>query len=403
MKRFTIVAMLLLAFLWVGVAFADDDDSGEEKKLSLKDSLAKGDAVVTFRYRFEYVDQEDFDKNANASTLRTTLSYRTKPYANFSLFMEAENVTDIGTEDQYNSTDNGVTDRPVVADPEITEVNQVYLRWKNGGTNVTAGRQEYNLWDQRFVGAVGWRQNHQTFDQFQVINESVEDLFLMYMYIGNVNRIFGDNAPMDSHVFAAKYDLGLGSLSGYGLYLDYDRALALSRSTYGLEWAGSKEFRGDWKLLWEAEYAVQSDASDNPEQVDADYLFLMLGSAWDEVTFKAGYEVLSGSLEDGQFLTPLATLHKFNGWADRFLNTPEAGLEDFYLSFGGKHGDFSWVAVYHDFSAESVSLDYANEFDAEAKYKLPWGQVIALKGAFFSADEFSEDVTKVWVYTTYKF
>ena len=28
--------------------------------------------------------------------------------------------------------------------------------------------------------------------------------------------------------------------------------------------------------------------------------------------------------------TPLATLHKFNGWADLFLTTPNAGLEDAY-------------------------------------------------------------------------
>ena len=29
--------------------------------------------------------------------------------------------------------------------------------------------------------------------------------------------------------------------------------------------------------------------------------------------------------------TPLATLHKFNGWADLFLTTPNTGLQDLYL------------------------------------------------------------------------
>ena len=49
-----------------------------------------------------------------------------------------------------------------------------------------------------------------------------------------------------------------------------------------------------------------------------------------------GYELLGS--DDGKvaFNTPLATKHKFNGWADKFLGTPKEGLEDVYLTAKGK-------------------------------------------------------------------
>ena len=151
MKR---IGALALIFIASALPLAADDEPA-----NLKEALSKGDPEVTFNYRFEHVDEDRFDKDANASTLRTTLSYRTLPYKGFSLFLEAENVVDIGTEDQYNnagagSLNNGVGDRPVVADPEITEVNQTYLRWQNGATKIDLGRQEFKWSDQRYVGAL---------------------------------------------------------------------------------------------------------------------------------------------------------------------------------------------------------------------------------------------------------
>jgi len=174
------------------------------------------------------VDQDDFDKDANASTLRTTLSYRTLAYKGFSLFLEAENVTDIGTSGQYNNAgagglNNGVSDRPVVADPEITEVNQSYLRWQGENTRLDLGRQEINWGDQRFVGAVGWRQNHQSFDAVSFEDESLQRVRFQYGFLANANRIFGDNKPMASHLLSANIELPLGGLNLYGLYLDYER------------------------------------------------------------------------------------------------------------------------------------------------------------------------------------
>jgi hypothetical protein len=382
----------------------------EEEPPSFKEALSGGDTAVNLRYRFEAVDQDDFEKDATASTLRTTLSYRTLAYRGFSLFLEAENVTDIGTDGKYNnkgagSLGNGVTDRPVIADPEITEVNQSYLRWQGEDTRLDLGRQEINWGDQRFVGAVGWRQNHQSFDAVSLVNESLERTRFQYGFIHNTNRLFGDNKQMASHLLSATVKLPLGGLNFYGLYLDYnDEAdFGLSRATYGLEWAGSHELEGGAKLLWEAEYADQSDVADNPVDVSASYQFLMLGGVIGGVTVKGAYEVQEGSDDRDRFLTPLATLHKFNGWADKFLTTPGDGLEDLYLSLSGHLGSVGWTLVGHDFSADNTGIDYGTEIDVQFSWKADWGQSFALKGAFYEADEHSVDTQKIWFISSYSF
>jgi hypothetical protein len=80
------------------------------------------------------------------------------------------------------------------------------------------------------------------------------------------------------------------------------------------------------------------------------------------MTFGAGSEFLSGDAnKTGQsYTTPLATLHKFNGWADQFLGTPDDGLEDAYVKFSTKLADYKLTVMYHDFSAEDSGNDYGS-------------------------------------------
>ncbi len=121
------------------------------------------------------------------------------------------------------------------------------------------------------------------------------------------------------------------------------------------------------------------------------------------VTVKAGWEVLEGNARDGQFSTPLATLHKFNGWADKFLRTPTDGLEDLYLSLSGTAGKVAWTAVYHDFSADEGGAGYGEEIDLQVTCKAPWQQAFGLKTAFYDAGTFSADTDKIMFWTAYSF
>ena len=118
------------------------------------------------------------------------------------------------------------------------------------------------------------------------------------------------------------------------------------------------------KFLYQAEFATQDINSVN---ADTDYAFLEAGVKASGITAKLGYEVLGSDDGQASFTTPLATLHKFNGWNDVFLAggfNPVAlpnGLEDTYLSVAGKVAGVKLLAMYHDYSADESGADYGSE------------------------------------------
>ena len=104
------------------------------------------------------------------------------------------------------------------------------------------------------------------------------------------------------------------------------------------------------------------------------------------------------------FATPLATLHKFQGWADKFLTTPANGIEDLYVNasanfkaFGGLDS-LGLVLSYHDYQAEHISADYGSEVNASVTAKF---QKVAfmLKYADFSQGVLAtaRDTNKLWM------
>ncbi|MCZ6600635.1 MAG: hypothetical protein O7A07_07315, partial [Acidobacteria bacterium] len=315
----------------------------------------------------------------------------------------------------------GILDRPIIADPKGTELQQVYLRYTlDSKVEVSVGRVEFLFDDERFIGPVRWRQNHQSFDVAMVSVLSIPKTKLTYVYLDNVNRIFGDNRGMESHLLNAKIKIGSGKLTPYVYILDYDDAAEadkFSTTTYGAGWDNTWQVGDEWSIPYHAQYAMQQDSGDNTNNVDVDYMRLEIGAKHKTCWAKIGYELLEGGASDGKFTTPLATLHKWNGWADRFLATPDGGLEDLYLAAGGTWGEgWSAMAAWHDFSADNAFDDgfgnkvddYGTEFDVQVTYKASWKQSFGVKAAVYSADDTStlpigEDTTKIWFWTGYKF
>ena len=361
-------------------------------------ALSGGKASLDIRYRYETVSQDNALKDTTASTVRSRLGYGTDAYHGLMGYLEFENITAVGAED-YNSTTNGKTAYSVVADPEGSEVNQAYLAWSGlPATTVTFGRQLITLDNQRFIGAVGWRQNEQTFDALSAVNKSLPDTVVTYAHLSNANRITGGNAEMSSDLLNAGYSgLAAGKLSAYVYLLDYDKAASSSTQTYGLRFAGGTPV-GAGKVLYTVELAQQSDYGKNPANFDLNYTLTELGGTWGGVTAKLGYEVLEG---DGtsSVQMPLATLHAFNGWADQFLGTPATGLEDSYLSVGGAAMGVKLLAVYHDFKADKGGGDYGTEWDVLAAKKIGKLYSVVAKYASYSASGApgKVDTDKLWL------
>lgn len=366
---------------------------------SIAEMLSEGDTSLSFRYRYEFVDQDGVAEDANASTLKSRLTYKSASYNGLTALMEVDNVTVIGDEN-YRTPTNGNIGYPIVADPDGTDFNQATLSYSDGSFSGTVGRQRILHGGQRFVGGVGFRQNEQTYDALTLSSKALGPVSLDYSYIWNVNRIFGpkDSAVQakrwesDSHIVYASMSPARGqSLKGYAYLLDFANAAANSSSTYGVEYSG--KFDG---FALSAAYATQSDYADNPTSYDADYMMAQVTLPLKPISIALGYEVLGSDQGTAAFKTPLATLHKFQGWADKFLGTPANGVEDSYIKLAGKLGPAKVVLFYHDFSADFGGADLGSEIDVVATYPIKKGLSVQLKYASYDADGHASDTDKLW-------
>lgn len=369
---------------------------------TVANAVKEGKTSIMLRYRYETVDQDGIAEDATASTLKTRLTWQSGKAGNFSAKIEVDDVTRIG-DDDYNSTANGLTQFPVVADPEGTDINQAFLKYNSGIFTGIAGRQRIVHNDQRFVGGVAWRQNEQTYDGYRLMVKPSEQWNIDYSYIFNINRIFGPSGNRADlhgqfHLLNAGYKVDKAhKLAFFAYSLDFDTAAALSSDTLGVRYTGKFS---NFNVI--ASYATQEDAGSNPNDYTADYLNLEVGGKFDNFTAAVGYESL-GSDNGVGFTTPLATLHKFQGFSDKFLGTPGVGIEDFYLKAGVKLGAWGLKAMWHNFEAETGGADLGSELDLVASYKINKHVSALLKYATYDADTHASDTDKLWFMLTAKF
>ncbi|HAN27885.1 MAG TPA: hypothetical protein DCP75_09230 [Haliea salexigens] len=382
--------------------------AAEGNSNSVASMISNGSAQLDFRYRLEYVDQAPFADTALASTLRSRLTLASADWAGVSFALEIDDVTAIGN-DLYNSTTNGELRYPVVADPEGTEINRVQVDYRNGDLHGTLGRQRILHGNHRFVGNVVWRQNEQTYDGLRAQWQPTRVLQVDASYVYRVQRIFGP----DDGAQPADWDGDIGllratwspaekqSLSGFAYLLDIDPdanfapglTVANASDTVGVEYSGQwSDFNLNLAL------ATQSDAGDNPANYRATYYNVDAGWALSLARLEVGYEVLGSDNGQG-FRTPLATLHKFQGWADKFLGTPGDGIQDAWFAVSGKRDAFNWRAVYHDFETDRNSRSLGSELDLLLGWALTPKLSLELKAAFFDGDGAPayQDTDKVWL------
>ena len=381
-----------------------------DEATSFSEILTKSDTKFNFRYRYEYVDDDKSPKEANASTLKSRITWSSASYKGFSGLVEVDNVSHIGGENYATPSNGKAGEYPIVADPDGTDINQIYLKYKGDSFTGIAGRQRILHSGQRFVGGVGWRQNEQTYDSVRVqlpISTAITPVKIDYSYIWDVNRIFGPDTnggqprryESDSHALYASFSPAEGHTIGLFSYLlDFDNASVNSSETYGIEYKGAI---GPVSIA--ATAATQSDYKENPVDYDAEYYMAELGYKIKGVALAAGYEQLGSDDGEFAFRTPLATLHKFQGWADKFLVTPADGIEDIYFKVAGKVGPAKLAMFYHDFSSDEGSDDYGTEFDVVATYPVNKNVSVQMKYARYDAEDFSTDTDKLWFTINMKF
>jgi hypothetical protein len=353
---------------------------------SLKAAISETKPIFDLRLRAENVDQDGIANDAHATTLRARLGFETGKAWNTALLVEGEGVVPIQDDYRPDPMVGTMTTYPVVADPEGYEINRFQLTNTSlPGTTLTLGRQRIVLDDQRFVGPVGWRQNEQTFDALRVVNKSVKNLVLDATYFNKVNRLFGEDSPQgdyegDSALLNASYAWKYAKLTAFNYLLDFAAMAAVpaavrdSTNTLGLRVAGDVPV-DKWKFNYALSYAQQEDYADNPLAFDLDYVFAEFTANYQQFSLGYGLELMEGNGVKG-FTTPLATLHKFQGWADKFLATPANGLEDRYLTAGltmKKVLGCDTLAVLvsqHEYETERTGIDFGSELNVSLAAKI---------------------------------
>lgn len=367
------------------------------------------DLQANARVRYETVDQASIANTADALTARLRLGGELK-LSIVSVLVEGEG--NLLLVDNFNDTiaSNGVEPFPVVPDPNNLELNRAQISVMKDGTGFTLGRQRINLDNQRFVGAVGWRQNEQTFDA--VRGQAKFGKFKLDATYSQAQRTIFGNRSANEHfqgdlvLLNASYDGARVDGTVFSYLLDYDTRAAYSSATYGGMVTGNLPL-GPVTLNGMASYATQSDYGSNAGNYSVDYIALEASAAMRGFSLGAGYELLGSDGGTAAFQTPLGTLHAFNGWADLFLTTPNAGLQDYYLKAGYTPPSppipgLSFAVVYHDYSADFGGADYGSELNASVAARL--GPIAAMvKFADYQADGFGADKQVVWVQAEYSF
>ncbi|HEY7773687.1 MAG TPA: alginate export family protein, partial [Marinagarivorans sp.] len=376
-------------------AFAEQADS-------IAQALKGGDVTLSFRMRYEDVEianPSGTNGTADLLSLKTRLTYISQDYKGFGLGLEMDDVTHL---QDFEPEGAGI------ADPEGTEVNQYYLSYKVAKTTAKMGRNRILLDNQRFVGGVGFRQNEQTYDSFVIQSQDVSGLTLFGSYVTGVKRIFGEASPVGEHdnktiLLNAKYTINDAiALTGYYYDIDNLSVAAMSTATIGLRATGTAA-----GFSYEAEFASQSESGDNPANYSANYIGLGASYKLAPVTISAGYESLGEDDGEGRFITPLATLHKFQGWTDVFLGggtgNVGGGIDDIYFKVAGKAGPVNLAAVYHQFDVNDSDIRGFDTFGSEIGFVVSGkvaGVGLSLKYADFTADNNAvgfNDTQKLWL------
>ena len=204
------------------------------------------------------------------------------------------------------------------------------------------------------------------------------------------------------------YALPLVTLTGFAYLVDQDelavQGYRQSSQTYGARLAGTVPLSKTARISYAASFAQQSDYGRNPNRYAADYWLGEATLTARAVSVGGGYEILGADkgIALTSVQTPLASLFKFQGWADKFTTTPPNGIRNLYstISVGWKNAGpadlLRLSATVHRFDSDRLGAHYGDELDLRASAKR-WRTTVSLRLARYRADSFATDTDKIWL------
>jgi hypothetical protein len=369
-----------------------------------------------WRLRYQSLERDGFDEDGIALTarLRTALEIDILPKTTF--LAEAEG--NLALVDNFNDGRQILPTRPFIPDPEGLELNRLQITTEIlPKTRLTLGRQKIALDDWRFIGSFPFRQNDQTIDALRVETRVFGAGVLDIGYFNKVHRPLGQkniNGVFEGDSYFANYNIGtpLGRLSTfhYSLGLESGPLGSLrqdaSSETTGFRILGRRD-EAFISYVWEGSYARQNERGGNPADYSADYILGEFTLKPGQFTFKTRAEIL-GSDQGHSVQTPLASLHRFQGFSDQFLTTPPDGLRDYsvFLEYDlGRIGPFRRVktfARHHWFESHVNKRAYGKEINLSLTGRLE-GFRMAIEYADYKAQTFSANSRALFLSAEFDF
>lgn len=356
------------------------------------------------RPRFEFRDPSSDGTSEAFTSMRTRFGLMVQADKGLSVFVQPQDVRVWGGESHplFDYSADGF------------DLHQGYLRInpeEASWLTATIGRSENNFGGQRFVGAIGWAQQGQSFDGVRL--DAVTGQVTWRVVGFQVNDAFDPAITTDRAllgIYTSVADVGPGALDAYWLN---DRISSTDNSEHLL--GARYVLGGDITGRAEATIARGTRAGDDV----AAYMFgARIGTrlAEDQLSATLWYDYLSGDDPDTPeievFNTFFGTNHKFYGLADLFLNIPAntggAGLQDLAAKFGWTFSERTNAALdIHSFRAasggsltdahfgEEIDISVAHRYSPQLAGTLGFSQVFQAAGL---AEIGRLDSNMTWLY-----
>ena len=383
MKQTTFLVTALALMAGASAVWADSFESFLDQQFASLESRVPGKFNIDSRLRYEEFDTAAVEDQGLSHRIR--YGYTTADFSGFTAMVEGETVHALNDSDQLHFLDDA---------GDGTDLNQLWLQYADADYGkAKLGRQIYALDDHRFIGHVGWRQNIQTFDAATAEFTGIDNLSVKAFYLAEQNAVDGTHNELNAAGLNASYAFSK-ALKLTGFYYDIEgddvgNANA-SNVTAGLRVTGAFEI-DEVKFQYSASFAEQEETGPSALDYEAAYQAADLSAAlpYSGITLGAGFEIFEPS-----FRTPLATVHKFNGFADAMLtsNGYDNGLEDLYVYAGYTipiGNGIKTKLIYHWFDSESGAAAGENggdEIDLVASYKINKYFSLMVKYGEYDAD-----------------